>query len=213
LKDKTKKKASRDARKAEMIAHLKENGECMVTDRRCICPQHVYNESQKNAVEDVSNFRATSKQKAKVHLKESGKCMDESGTCGCPQHKQANFEAAEKERKKLHARITKKKATDDQDELKDPEIEEIGDVVAGNPRDTGRSLEYFYSDEELKQMDETFAFGPLQTDAELYKKIAPKLSFDNLTVRCCGVCDCGSKCNDMAYEEITENFIKVRCCV
>ena len=161
LKDKTSKKASRDAKKAEMIAHLEENGECTANDGT-------------------------------------------SEPCNCPQHRVQGILVKDKTNKR--ARRDAKKAE------MIAEIEEIA-VVAGNPRDTGRSLEYFYSDEELKQMDETIAFGPLQTDAELYKKIAPKLSFDNLTVRCCGVCDCGSKCNEMAYEEITEEFIKVRCCV
>ena len=77
------------------------------------------------------------------------------------------------------------------------------------PQDKPRNVELFYSDEELRHMDENFIFGPVLTEQELYKRLAPKLSFENLTVRCCAVCDCGTKCNQLSYEEISEPLIEV----
>ena len=73
-----------------------------------------------------------------------------------------------------------------------------------------KSLEDFYSVEELQLIDDNLEFGPRRTEEELYKAIAPKLSFDALTNRCCAICDCDYERKNIFYEEIVPHFIEVR---
>jgi len=73
-----------------------------------------------------------------------------------------------------------------------------------------KTVEDFYSTEELKFIDDNLEFGPRRTEEELYKAIAPKLSFDALTTRCCAICDCDHERKNIFYEEVVPHFIEVR---
>ena len=73
-----------------------------------------------------------------------------------------------------------------------------------------KTVEDFYSAEELKFIDDNLEFGPRRTEEELYKAIAPKLSFDALTTRCCAICDCDHERKNIFYEEVVPHFIEVR---
>jgi hypothetical protein len=296
--DSIRKKETRTETKARAAAHFKANGECMVKDGRCDCPQHDLLDYDKDHRNRIASVRKDNIFAMEEEERSHGSCKKDSKTCECRRHQQQreidtrneiralkedyynqNFEEGthvsfnipeikkkEKDRdnmrkkrsardpfckgtqgtcnceqhkyeRKIYRQAEIRRLNEDGQEEFNPfdsssyrsensaipalfaesssstDADKIDSKKQDNEeskrREAARDIEKCYSDQELKEIDDTLAFGPLQTDSELYAKIAPKLSFDNLTVRCCAICDCDTKCNDLAYEEITGKFIQV----
>jgi hypothetical protein len=184
--DRDAKREHKEALNSLSDSHIELHGICKILEG-CVCPQHMLKkwkayEARKNSESNNRYFN----------------CQEEPKLCNCEYH-------VEKRRynQEYYEATTVAPQRGQQQESK---------YISPNHKKmqvNQKSRDHVYTKEELKEIDKSFEFEPRRTEEELYTSIAPKLSFEALTNRCCAICDCDHKRSEILYEPLEEGFIEV----